>query len=202
MKKVAVPKSVKKKVFREILIRFVKLVIFLAIAYVISDWLWVENTDNLNFKSAGPTTVTVVLYVLPFVFSGIPVKLIDKNWYGKIISIETETVKSREKISETVDRNHYLKQIALIETPDGKLHEKRIYDEGTLLHENAGEVYSVGDTVVHAYGTDYLVPLRNKNDTKKRVVCAYCGFKSPNGTDVCQNCGCSTEIYLVDSAKK
>lgn len=201
MKKVEVPKSVKAKVSREIAKRFIWLLVLLVIAFVIADWMAADNVENLNFKSAGPLTMTVIIYVLPFIISGVPLKLIDKSWYGKIISIETESVKDRNSGSEPVDRNHFLKQTALIKTSKGKLYEKKIYDEGTLLHENGGEVYSVGDTVAHIYGTDYLVPIRDKNDTKKCVVCAYCGCKSPGGTTECHNCGCSTEISLVDSQK-
>lgn len=207
MKKVIVPRSVKKKVRREIFTRFIGLAVLLVIAYFIADWLTAGDFENLKFKAAGPTAVAAFIFIIPFIVSGIPLKLIDKSWYGQIISIETETVKAKEKIHYATDRNHYLKQTALVKTPNEKLYERRIYDEGTLLHENSGEVYSVGDTVVHVYGTDYLVPVCGpRKEPKDHVVCAYCGYKSlrdkDTDTKICKCCGCSTEILIADSNGK
>lgn len=196
MKKIIVPKSVRKTVVFAFIKRFILLLLYLVIAYVFIDYVLASmyadaNMGNLSF------TVFVFL-VIPFVLSGIPVKFFDRDWYGEIISVDLKNAEPKD-----ID-NHSkaaISQTALIKAANGKLYKRKIFDEGALFYNDRENVYNVGDKVIHVYGTDYLMPIRTI-EKNKPTVCVVCGNKSPLEKSVCRCCGCSLEIRLDDGDLK
>ena len=73
MKKIIVPKSVRKRARREVYERFVKLFLYMIPAYIIFDYTYsgLKTTDFGNLS-----TSVAVLFVIPFVLAGVPMKLI------------------------------------------------------------------------------------------------------------------------------
>lgn len=197
MKKIIVPSSVKKRVRIDILKRFAMLFIYSAVAYVIAEYVFLITPSEAAQGKINSVLSIALIMIVPFILSGIPMKLIDRSWYGEILDFETSTARAAE-----ID-NHSkmpITQTVLIRTPSGKLYKREIYDEGALFHDNSGEVYRVGDTVAHVYGTQYLAPIR-KFDRDRPRVCVYCGHKDIDENKICRNCGCSTDIRLEGGGK-
>lgn len=197
MKKVIAPPSVKKKVRIQILKRFLLLLVYSAVAYVIADYVFKITPSDAEQGSINTILSFVLIMAVPFILSGIPLKLIDKSWYGEILEFETSTARPEE-----IDTHSKMEitQTALIRTPSGKLYKHTLYDEGILFHDNSGEIYRVGDTVAHVYGTEYLAPIKTALDKGRPDVCVFCGHKSTDENKICRNCGCSVDIRLKGSA--
>ena len=192
MKKIIAPSSVKKRVRIDILKRFAMLLICSAVAYVIADYVIQITPSDAKQGQINSVLSIVLIMIVPFILSGIPLKLIDKSWYGEILHLEVVTANDNEiDVPDKIP----ITQTALIRTPSGKLYKREIYDEGTILHDNSGEIYRVGDTVAHIYGTQYLAPIRIFNKDRPNV-CVYCGHKDVDENKICRNCGCSTDIRL------
>lgn len=195
MKKISVPRSVRKagrKAFAE---RYVKLFIYLLLAYIVAEYIY-EGLKTTDFGNL--STTVFLIFIIPFWASGVPFKVMDRDWYGKIIKID---IKNNDTVKIDNHEQFPVAVTALIKTPDGKLYEREIYDEGEIFSHERENVYNVGDTVVHIKGTEYLFPIRKDGDTEP-MVCAVCGSKYPVGTKVCQGCGCSMEIRLFEKERK
>ena len=195
MKKIIVPKSVRKRARRGVYERFVKLFLYMIPAYIIFDYTYsgLKTTDLGNLS-----TSVAVLFVIPFVLAGIPMKLIDRDWYGEIIKIEL-------KNNDPAKIDNYSKEpvdvTALCKSQEGKLYEVRIYDEGEFFSGERDNVYKVGDKVVHVKWTEYLRPVR-VIDKERPVACVVCGHKSSSDESTCRYCGSSLEITVEEGRVK
>ena len=197
MKKVIVPKSVKKKVAGTIVLRFVKLLFALGISYVILDYFY---EGLLEAEMGNASTVVFLLLIVPFWACGIPAKLIDRSYYGEIINIELENIENLNKVQRYDYNRSGVRVKALVRASDGKLYEHELFDEGEYFYGERARVYEVGDKVIHAYGTKYLAPVRSPAK-QKSLTCVWCGTKSPYGTDTCRDCGCSLEFEIIKTKK-
>lgn len=196
MKKIIVPKSVRKTVVFAFIKRFILLLIYLAIAYVFIEYVFASMYAEANI---GNISFTVFFFlIIPFIASGIPVKFFDSDWHGEIISIELKNAAPKD-----ID-NHSkaaISQTALIKASNGKLYKRKIFDEGALFYNDREKVYRVGDKVIHVYGTDYLMPVRTI-EKHKPTVCVVCGNKSDLEKKVCRCCGCSLEVRIDQKEAK
>lgn len=195
MKKLIVPKSVRKRARSIVYERIVRLIIYLLLAYIIIDFIY-SGLQKTNFGNL--STTVFFLLIIPFWISGVPMKLIDRDWYGEIIKIELEN-NDPYKIDNHSQAPVSVK--ALVKTSDGKLYEKEIYDEGEYFSGERDNVYRVGDKVLHVRWTDYLSPVRSCN-TSRPTACVICGCKSPTSERVCRSCGCSMDIKVIEVSKK
>ena len=193
-KRITVPRDLRKKAAVGVLWKFIKFAIALAVTLVFLDLIYqsLSKTDIGNISG----TIFVIL-VIPFIYCRFPMNLIDRDWYGEIIGFETKN--NERRLFDKRDKIDSFEIHALIREPNGKLHTCRIYDDGQS-HTNQEQVYKAGDKVVHVYGMDYLMPVR---DNKERsTVCTYCGFKHPYGTKLCRECGCSMDIKVETVSKR
>lgn len=195
MKKLIVPKSVRKRARRVVYERILKLIAYLLLAYIVIDFIY-AGLKTTNFGNLS-TTVFFLLFI-PFWVSGVPMKLIDRDWYGEIIKIELENndpykVDNHSKAPVSVK--------ALIRSSNGKLYEKEIFDEGEYFSGERDNVYKVGDKVVHVRWTDYLSPVR-RPESLRPTACVICGHKSPAWEKTCRDCGCSLEIKITEASGK
>lgn len=196
MKKIAVPKSLRKLALIRILKRLPVFLMVMWMVDCVAEYISLSIYYSAGNNMGNLSTVWMFLYALPFLISGIPLKLIDHDWYGEIISLD---ITNNEKINDA--QKAAITQTALIKLPNGKLKSHKIYDEGELFYANRERVYDVGDKVIHVYGTEYLMPIRTlKKDHP--IVCVVCGFKSPYETKTCSQCGNSLEISLIDKQRK
>ena len=197
MKKVIVPKTVKRKVRTSIILRFARLILSLGISYVILDYFY-EGLKEAELGNA--STVVFVLLVVPFWACGVPAKLIDRSYYGEIIKIELENINMLDKVEKYDHNRSGVRVKALVRASDGKLYEHEVFDEGEYFWGERTRVYEVGDKVIHAYGTKYLAPQRTPAKPKS-LACVWCGTKSPYETKVCRDCGCSLEFEIINIKK-
>lgn len=191
MKKLIVPPSVRRQGRKMAAGRIVKLLVYLYLAYIVVEYTY----SGLKTTSFGNLSTTLFFtLIIPFIASGVPMKLIDRDWYGEIIKLELEN-NDPAKID-----NHAkpaVSQTALVKAQDGKLYEVEIFDEGEYFSGQRERVYHVGDKVLHVRWTEYLMPVREKG-CKRPTACVVCGFKSPVGTQVCRSCKCSMDIRVVN----
>ncbi len=197
MKKITVPKSVRKQAVLRMLKRFLLLLVYLIPTYFIADYASKAMYKDANFGNISFTFAFI--YAIPFLASGIPLKLFDRDWYGEILSFEIKNAKDRD-IDVLNRRKAPITETALIKAQSGKLYKVPIYDDGELFYGNREKVYRVGDKVIHIYGTDYITPHHHETSDRP-IVCVVCGHKSPNGTKNCRHCGVSLEIKVTDKAR-
>jgi len=186
-RKITVPKAVRKKARRVVYERIGKLFAYLAVAWILLDYTY-SGLTTTNFGNLSASIF--VLLLIPFWASGVPAKLIDRDWCGEIIKLELKN-NDPEKID-----NHSkapIKQTALCKSEDGKLYEVEIFDEGEYFFGERENVYKVGDRVIHVKWTEYLYPVR-KNEDDRPVACVICGIKSPCTEKTCRSCQSSLEI--------
>lgn len=195
--KIIVPKSVRKKARKQVYERLITLFIGLFIAYLIVDYVY-DGLLKGNFGFGNLSTTVALIFFIPFWISGIPFRVVDRDWCGEIIKIDsTDDEPQRMEHKAEVPTN----VIALIKTEKGKLYEKNICCEGDLLNGDRQRVYSVGDRVIHVCRTDYLFPVREEKDDRP-IVCVICGTKFPVGTKQCGFCSASLDIRIGKESGK
>lgn len=161
--------------------------------------LWgsvIFNTDNKAFQ----TSCYIVVMFIPFVITGVPLKLIDSTYYGTVKKVDIVTTTDNDSSAKPTREHLYLKNTIylIIEKPDGKLIYKKAYSGNARLQQNLN-TYCEGDSVFHLYGTNTVVVLPNTNtDT---VHCAVCGFSNNIEDDKCRCCGYSL-IKMILEIKK
>ena len=195
MKRVIVPKDIRKKARRIIYERIIKLIIYLFLAYIVIDFIY-TGLQKTNFGNLSTTLFAIL--IVPFWISGVPLKLIERDIYGEIIKIEL-----KNNAPEKID-NHSAPSVsmtALVKSQEGKLYEFPIFDECDYFYGERERVYSVGDKVVHVCRTEYLAPIRD-SDSEKPLVCVICGSKYRNKTERCRSCGASLNIITEEMGKK
>lgn len=194
MKKIIINEDIKKEITARVLRRiFTFLGIIAAGAVLFFLFIHFFGKENLNVGNV--TVISVGVLLLALYASGIPLKLIDSSWHGKIIKIENQSgdilhnLKKRKRIGMEFSR------FALVRDEDGKLHYIEIFDEGHI-YPNRPKYYNIGDTVVHIYGTEYLSPIHA--DPEKPQTCVICGFKTEGGIGKCCHCDSDLEIRIED----
>ena len=127
MKKITVPKEIRKQGRKMVYSRVIRLIFYLILAYIVADYIY-DGLKTTNFGNLSATIFFIVL--IPFWVSGVPLKLIDKDWYGEIIRIDLKNSKP-----EKIDTHEQppVTLTALVKTEDGKLYERPIYDEGNIF---------------------------------------------------------------------
>lgn len=191
MKKITVPKEIRKQGRKMVYSRVIRLIFYLILAYIVADYIY-DGLKTTNFGNLSATIFFIVL--IPFWVSGVPLKLIDKDWYGEIIRIDLKNSKP-----EKIDTHEQppVTLTALVKTEDGKLYERPIYDEGEYFYGERENVYKVGDKVVHIRWTHYLSPVRTKAD-ERPIACFICGCKSAPGTKICRSCSSPLEVEFTE----
>lgn len=192
-----VPKDVRKKARKQVYERLVILIIGLVVAYVIVDYIYPGLSSDTNFGFGNLSTTIAVIFVIPFLISGIPFRVIDRDYFGEIIRIDITNNKTKWMGYHTVS---YTRRMALIKTKEGKLYEKDIEYKGDIYSGDTQQIYSVGDKVIHVRRTDHLYPVREGKDDRP-VVCVICGTTAQVGRKKCGCCGASLEISIAKERK-
>ena len=133
--------------------------------------------------------IYIALMILPLVFTGVPLKLIDRSWKGEIIAIEVES-----NFSAGLKRLYEVNQLVItIKRDDGKIIERSVKDFSNASTKNmsrgkveyAEDDYAIGDKVYHYYGVPHLLVVH----ADKSRDCVVCGANNPYSNDRCFNCG-------------
>jgi hypothetical protein len=170
-----------------------KRVIPCAVLEFIMLW-YVIFFGEMSFKMVG-TEVRMLIYItlilLPFIVTGVPLKLIDRSWKGEIIGINVKMGLVRSVNGKGVRDGSYLS--LQIKRDDGKIvdHTVSVFSLGYTMQssraksEFAEDDYAVGDKVYHYYGIKRLLIIHKDNSRE----CVICGSNNPDKNDRCFYCG-------------
>lgn len=205
--KIKMPTDIKKYIAKKVIIRVLWLVLLIALSICANVYLWEI------FAAKSRTYIHIVFIVvsalLPFVISGIPLKLIDNSWSGTVTNIEIKE-ETGTVSNGTTNVFPYIKHVIVLtlKKDNGSFLKVRIKEYGTRNHPgipvpSEGNIhhhmndYSIGDIVYHFYGlSEYFVL---SLDPTKPVNCVICGNQTPAESGKCWNCGYS--LITVDRKK-
>ena len=179
------PKDLSAYCKKRILIRLISCIALLcgfsAILILWGDIL--INTDILEFK----ISCYIVIMLIPFAMTGVPSKLIDTTYYGRITKVDIVTTTDNDCSFKPTREHLYLKNTIYlhIEKNNGKIAYKKVYSGKARLQQNLN-TYQVGDTVFHLYGTKYVIVLPQATDTT--VNCPVCGSSNSIEDTMCRQC--------------
>ena len=130
-----------------------------------------------------------VTIALPFMITGVPLKLIDRTYLGTVerVEIKSSVVLDNDR-SIRVERRHWYSKNSVcltILTHNGRRIERRVYEDNSS-NVSQLERYREGDTVFHLYGSKEVVILPKAADT--HVKCAVCGRVNGIGERYCGFC--------------
>ncbi len=177
---------VRKSVYKRIFTCLLSLLLVAIIIFLFGE-SFLEGADD-NIKK----TVYFVLLLVPFMISGIPHKLFDSGWNGKIINKEIKTV-TDSTFKGITPRPVARNVISLtIQKDNGRLIFKEIKAERAPYMANDGDIkgivdnYNVGDAVYKFFGLPYIVVSHAKKSDC--LICAVCGSENPHNNKKCFNC--------------
>ena len=146
--------------------------------------------------------ISLILLSVPFIVTGVPHKTSDKTYVGRVESIYVETTTGSNITGRYHNKSYNFGSrkvcniICLeIVTPDGKRAKKKVYTAPANRNQ-AFNIYQIGDTVFHLYGTESVVVLPQKKHT--HFECAVCEDVNDVKNTVCRACG-HTLIKSEDS---
>ena len=196
MEYIQMPTDIKKYVKKKIVTRVVSLILLITLSTCINALLW----DVFVTKSSTAIHIVfiIITLLLPFIISGVPIKLIDESWRGvaKDVEIRTGTGVYTNGAGQSFP---YVKHIVIltVERNGGKIQKIAIKEYGERSHKGfavplEGNIrqhlddYSIGDEVYHFYGLPTCLVV---SADKKRTNCVICGGENVFGEDKCHNCG-------------
>ena len=193
MNNLQLPADVKNYVKNKIIARLLKLTVLELIIILAIIFLGKRTFGELHI--AIRITIYILLIVLPFIITKVPLAFIDKSWCGKIKKIDVITDNAAySAIGDIYTRNNV---ILTIEQSDGKIIETVAKSRGVKERkgldrfqsakiEDMLKEYSEGAIVYHFYGLEELLII---NDGKQdHINCVVCGAKNPTDNEHCFYC--------------
>lgn len=206
MKRISLPKDIKKYVGKTMVLRFLKFLILSAVSsfliYFLNDRV-MERSHILVY-----TLLLVGLGIMPFWVSEFPMKLLDSTWCGTVKNVDikevTGTVTSGTRVYPYT--NHIF--ILTVKKENGKTVKVKAKEycfercrgfkvprKGSLQHHMND--YKVGDTVYHFYGLSELFVIGQRRSVN--VNCVVCGSENPRTSTHCHHCGHTLIHTLLDN---
>ena len=204
----SLPKSLQKKRNRNIIIRVTSCGILFAL-FLFAIIMWGERIFPMpQYTPKSFVAVQIGCYVLfmtlPFLITGVPMKLIDSSWSGIVSNVDVEDsvgtfdrafgrpgTYDRQDLILTIkkDNGEVITRSALFV---GERYKLNISDHPTI--PSAGKItdhlndYKGGDRVYKYYGFKYLYVVPSEEEDKKR--CIVCGLNNDKHRARCLNCYC------------
>ena len=196
------PDSLKKRRLRKIFLRVLSCLVLFAFALV-SIILWGETI--FPFPTQNASSLRYLCYglflLLPFLITGVPLKLIDKSFSGTIRKAEIKDKINYGSGGSMKRTGSYLQSdlILTVETDDGKVIKYTRLSFGTPLHSYSTGNYHTGNADHHKhefregeriykyYGFPY--PYIAHPTLPDDKYCIVCGQKNENKEDFCFSCG-------------
>ena len=199
MKSIILPNDIEKYVHKKIAKRIIICALLLVLVAPVVAFLCVRmeaaNEVQLRLRIAFYMFAVVIL---PFAVSGVPIKLIDRTWRGKVISIKLDSSIAFHNEGKMRNASYTKNTVFLwVQTYSGKLKKINVKEFGAKLNSgapvpNEGKIehhtedYSEGDTVYHFYGLPYYYVVKEKSDY---VDCVVCGTQNDSKRKDCLECG-------------
>ena len=172
----------RRRIWKRVLPCLILIYVFATILFLWGNVIF--NTDNKAFQ----TSCYIVVMLIPFAVTGVPHKLVDSTYYGRIKKVDIVTSTDVDSSIRPIRESLYFKNNIhlVIERSDGKFIYKKAYSGKARLRNNIN-TFNEGDSVFHLYGTDTVVILPEANDTI--VHCAVCGSANDVKNNKCRDCG-------------
>ena len=183
--KIKLPNDLRKYVLRWILKRVISCAVLLlcfgVIMLLYADVLFGE------LQSSFKVLIYIVIMIITFSITGVPHKLIDQTYYGKVVEVrQVLSLDNESSTKPSSGRSFTRNTIYLtIVTPDGKKITKKAHS-GRVKPYHA-EAYQKDDEVFHLAYTPRTIVLPESADT--RVECCVCGRNNDIANDTCDACG-------------
>ena len=213
------PRDIQSLIKKRIVLRIIAFLFLEAISVFL---ILAISNSYYDFNLISLIVVCAVVILFPFVVSGFPLKLINKPWRGRIISVEVETKSDACMVG---GKPHiYIKNsiVLTIEKENGKFCTKEVLSLGSLPgkadhgwerrniklgmdHYAIGDVthdienYHVGDEVYHFYGLDDLIVRREGG--RSIIECVACSTTNPVHRKDCFYCG-RTLVHSFEDENK
>lgn len=184
---IKLPKDLKRNIIRKICLRFLALAVMLAASVFVifryGDALSTGEDHHFWFGIA----FKGVMLLIPFVVSGVPLKLFDTTFSGKIMSVKIKDVlDTMSKTTINPSQLYYRPDATLlIDTTDGRVEFRKI-SGGKKHPEIPIDLYAKGKDVFHLYGSHLTVVMPGKDDLKCQ--CAVCGYWNDVENERCAVC--------------
>ncbi len=185
MKNKSIPSDYTPYIRKQILRRVIPLIISEAvlgiIIFLFGERMFAAGSEEFQM------TACIAVMVIPFICTGVPVKLIDKTFYGEVLDVKIKNaIGSTDMFAIRREVFRKITTTVVVRTPDGNIVEKVVYD---YKPEEASEFdkYEVGDKVFHLYLSKYVVKVLP--ESKNRSRCPVCGAVNPQNGGACDTCG-------------
>ena len=185
MKKLNIPKDIKKYVFKR---RIPYAIFFLLLIGIVAFICISSEYIPLAGMIIGPVIAFIIFYDLP-VFKN---NLFDKTWAGEIVKIKDLSVEvlARGSTVTYIAFGKYAKRsaafIMLTLKNEDKVFEKIIRLPKNTPLNTLTDLYEPGNIMIHIGGTkQYMV----FNENQKNLICPVCGIENPVNADKCFDCG-------------
>lgn len=184
--KIELPNDLRKYVLRWVLKRVISCAVLLlcfgVIMLLYADVLFGE------VQSAFKVVIYIVLMVLTFIITGVPHKLIDQTYYGKVVDVKQVLTMDNERSAKPSRESAFMRNTIYltITTPSGKKIKRKAHS-GRANNQQFLDAYQKGDKVFHLAYTPRTIVLPTSSDT--RVACCVCGRNNDIENDTCDGCG-------------
>lgn len=196
MKQYGLPEDIRYYVHKNVVKRITQCVLLEAfigiLLYLVGERMF------SGFGIIGQITLYVLVLLIPFAVFGVPFRLIDHAWSGRIVDVKIETkvafVKGAPKM------NAYWRDcvILFIETDEGKRIRWEAKSFGRAMRKgfedfDAGQIehhendFCKGDRVHHFYGLKELWLETDRH--VDHLSCLICGQQNPTERKQCWHCG-------------
>ncbi len=158
------------------------LLIFLSVAL----FLWGDTIFQIENRGVRVFCYIVVL-VLPFIITGVPLKMIDSTYCGTVKKVNVVTTMDNEStIKPTLEGIYYKNTVYLtIETAEGKIIRRKARSQRADSRQPL-DIYCEGDIVFHLYGTKHVVVIPTGDSPS--IDCVVCGAANEAQNVVCKDC--------------
>jgi len=190
--KVVIPLSIKKRFARERTIRlsfFLCFLILLVVLFVFFDPL-------SKLKGINKVLTFGFCFAFDVILTGVPFKLIRRNWQGEIVDIKVRTsVDSLSSVNPVEEMRYTANTVVLkVKTPKGETISVEAEKSKVRYSESSIERYEIGDCVARVDGVDYLAHYKHST---KQVRCVMCGGYSATESGSCTHCDSDLVLFTT-----
>lgn len=197
MKDIKLPKDISGHVKKKIIKRLSYLSALIVAFAAVNVYLW-NGFKDMN--TVARTSILIISIILPFVISGVPMKMIDRSWRGEVISTEikeetgvymhggqyaTPYTKHIIILNVKKDNGEIGKVKAAEYGTKNRLRGEEVPNEGDIQHHMND--YREGDLVYHFYGIPHNLVV--SSEIHRPTNCVMCGCRNPKSDVKCFNCG-------------
>lgn len=186
MEKIRVPADIREYKNKKAARRLIPFAVLL-VAVALFIFLWGDMLFG-GFGAGNQATIYVLLFLIPFAATGLPVALMGRTWIGTVVNVDRELSTAFRSKSPGKTGDMYTKEsvVLYIRLDSGKVINRTVH-ECDANRSQKFEQYREGDRVLHLAGTKYLQVLPTA--ASQEIICVICGTENPVANKKCDLCG-------------